>query len=545
MSSPNALERGREAFRHRRWSEAFTELSASEAESPLAPADYETLVVAEYLLSSDAGGVDTWERAHRVLLSRGDTERAARCTFWLAMNLTDRGEAARGAGWVSRGRRLLEEANLDCAARGYLLVPAAIQAVLAGDVATAMAIAEEAIQIGQRFHDHDLVAMVRHGQGRMLLQSGRMAEGLALIDEVMVAINSTDVSPMMVGVIYCGVVDALHGVYDTARANEWTAALLRWCEAQPDLVMYRGRCMVHRAEALQMHGNWPAALEQSTQATSRFLGPPAHPAAGAAFYQAAELHRLRGEFEKAQLAYNRGAEFGHNPQPGLAQLGLAQGRVDAAEAAIRRVSGETVAPLARAAMLPAFVDIVLAADDVPAAREAAAELRRIADAVGSEYLRGAAAEATGASLLAEGDAAGALLELRNAAMAWQRLDAPYQAARVRLNIGLACRDLGDEDAAKMEIEAARQAFSELGAAPDLARLESLSAPPRPLAAGGLTGREVQLLALLATGRTNRELAAQLVISEKTVARHVSNIFNKLGVSSRAAATAYAFKHDLA
>ncbi|MHB8508466.1 MAG: helix-turn-helix transcriptional regulator [Candidatus Dormibacteria bacterium] len=378
-----------------------------------------------------------------------------------------------------------------------------------------------------------------------MLETGSLNEGLALIDEVMVAIMTTDLSPVIVGTIYCSVVDALRGIYDTARAQEWTSALEQWCEAQPELVMYRGRCMVHRAELLQMHGQWGAALEQSEQASVRFLGPPQHPAAGAAFYREAELHRLRGQFVEAHEAYRRAGELGHSTQPGLALLALAQGRVDAAESAIRRVSEETVDPRARAAILPALVDIMLAASDIPAARDGAEELARIAAELGSEYLRGAAAEATGTTMLAEGEAGEALVELRRAATTWQKLDAPYQYARVRAHVGLACRELGDSDAAMMEIEAARGTFTELGAAADLTWLAELTDLRPRRVPGGLTGREVQLLALLATGKTNRELAADLVISEKTVARHISNIFNKLGVSSRAAATAYAFKHDLA
>lgn len=548
MSTSQALERGREAYGRRRWSEALTELRAAEAESPLAAADYERLATADFLLGGDAGGAETWERAHHVLLARGELEGAVRCTFWLGMNLIDRGEMARGAGWLATGRRLLEEANLECAATGYMLVPQAIQAAAAGDTQQAIDIGEKVIELGRRFNDQDLVTMVRHGQGRTLLEAGRLAEGLTLLDEVMVSITSTAVSPMVVGIVYCSVVDALHNIYDTARAQAWTAALLRWCEDQPELVMYRGRCMVHHAAVLRMRGDWTGALEHSEQARERFLGPPAHRAAGAAFYEEAELHRLRGDYAKAQVAYRRAGEFGHSGQPGLALLSLATGRLDAAEAAIRRVSSETVDRGARAAILPALVEILLAAGDVGAAREGAEELVGIAGDLQSDYLRAAAAASAGAVQLADGAAAEALKELRRALALWQALAAPYEAARVRMAIGLACRDLGDDDAALAELAAAAEVFARLQAAPDVARLEALTAKPAepaPLASAGLTGREAQLLALLATGKTNRQMATELFISEKTVARHVSNIFNKLGVSSRAAATAYAFRHDLA
>ena len=544
MISTTSVVRGREAFARRRWVEAFSNLSAAEQESPLDAVDYEQLVITEYLLSTDAAGVDTWERAHHVFLARNDVERAARATFWLAMNLVERGEMARGAGWVARGRRLLDDAKLECSARGYLMIPSAIQAAVSGDAATALAICEEAIAIGQRFGDQDLVTILRHGQGRTLLQAGRLPEGLALVDEVMITVSAGEVSPMVVGIIYCGIVDSLHQIYDSARVQEWTDALTRWCEEQPEMVMYRGRCMVHRAELFQMHGDWPAALEQSQQAAARFLGPPVHPAAREALYREAEVHRLRGAFAQAREAYRRAAELGHSAQPGMALLGLAEGRVDAAEAAIGRLLAETASPPARAGILPAFVDIALAAGNVEAARAAAAELGELAADLGSDHVQAQAAAAAGAALLAGGEAGRALGELRHAAATWQKLDAPYEAAKVQLLLGLACRELGDEDGAKMAIDAARDALQRLGAAPDLARLRALT-PARPAGApAGLTGREVQLLALLATGRTNRELAAELRISDKTVARHVSNIFNKLGVSSRAAATAYAFKHEL-
>jgi ATP/maltotriose-dependent transcriptional regulator MalT len=301
--------------------------------------------------------------------------------------------------------------------------------------------------------------------------------------------------------------------------------------------------MVHRAEVMRLRGDWKRALEETVRAGERFLEPPPHPAAGAAFYQEGEVHRLAGRFEAAEAAYVRAATLGRNPQPGMALLRLAQGRVESAEPSIRRELREARDPMARAGILPAYVEITIAAGAVEDARLAAAELTEIAASAGSAYLLAAAAQATGATLLADGDAEAALVELRRAAGAWRELEAALQTAEVRLLIGLACRDLGDEDTATLEIEGAREAFRQLGAIPDLRRVDMLTAGTGERV-GGLTGREVEVLALLATGTTNRQIAARLVISEKTVARHVSNIFNKLGVSSRAAATAHAFKHDL-
>jgi DNA-binding CsgD family transcriptional regulator len=537
------LDLGRDAFKRRDWREAFTELTAAEAEAPLAPADYEMLVVTEHLLNTKPSGAEIWERAHHELLARGDIERAVRCAFFLGMGFVDAGEPARGAGWIARGNRLLDEAQLDCAARGYLLIPTAIQALMAGDVSGAISIHEEMIRVGERFKDRDLVTMARHGLGRTRLHAGQFAEGLAIIDDVMVAIGSEEMSPLVTGIIYCSVIEALHEIYDVGRAREWTMAMQRWYDAQPDMALYRGRCRIFRAEVLELRGEWPGALEESVQACNRFLGPPAHPAAGEAFYRRGELHRLRGELAGAEEAFSRAGEFGRSPQPGLALLRLAQGRAESAEAAIRRVLGETPDPMGRAGILTAVVEIMLATGQVPAARDAAAELKGIATEMSSEYLAAAASQAMGAALLAAGEPQAALSELREASKAWRQMEAPHRAAEVRLLIGAACRELGDEDGAILEIESAREAFEQLGALPDLARIEKLNPAPAQ-AAGGLTGREVELLALVATGKTNREIASDLVISERTVARHVSNIFNKLGVSSRSAATAYAFKHDL-
>jgi len=294
---------------------------------------------------------------------------------------------------------------------------------------------------------------------------------------------------------------------------------------------------------MQLHGAWRDAMDAARRACERLSAPPGQPALGMAGYQQAELHRLRGQSAKAEEAYRQASRWGHPPQPGLALLRLAQGRVEAAAAA-RAAVDEAQGRAARARVLAAYVEIMLAADDVPAARAAAGELSETAAGLGMPFLHAVSAHATGAVLLAEGDTRAALAALRRAWTAWQELQAPYEAARTRVLVGLACRELGDEDSAEMELDAARWVFQQLGAAPDLARVEALSRKKAAKAAGGLTAREVQVLRLVAAGKTNRSIAADLFLSEKTVARHVSNIFTKLGLSSRAAATAYAYQHGL-
>ncbi len=532
-------ELGRAAFERRSWREAYEVLASFES---LEVGDLERLAVAAYLVGRDDDSAAAWEQAFVACLEADDHERAARCAFWLALVLVLRGETARGTGWLARADRLIEGAGPGSAARGYLLVASFLEKIEAGDADEAAVLADRIVEIAERIADRDLLALGLLSRGQASLRLGEVAKGFRLLDEAMVSATSGEVSPIPAGIVCCAVIEACVECFDLRRATQWTDALSAWCSVQPDMVPYRGQCLVHRSQILQARGNWSEAVAEVGQASER-LADPFHPALGIARYQQGELHRLQGEFAEAAQAYQEAAELGRDPSPGLALLRLAMGEIEQARVAIRRMLVEAANVTTRPAVLAAAVEIYLAAGDVAAARTASDELSHLAGIVDAPMLHAIADGAAGSVLAAEGDAAAALTALRRALTTWGSLRVPYEMARVRLGIARACAALGDGDATALEVEAARATFERLGAAPDLRRLDVRAgeATSRP---DSLTERELEVLRLLASGRTNREIADVLVISVHTVARHVQNIFLKLGLSSRAAATVYAYEHDL-
>jgi DNA-binding CsgD family transcriptional regulator len=533
------LERGREAYSREAWLDAYESLSRADREASLAPGDLALLATCAYMIGRESEYRGLLERAHRLFLDAGDEIGAVRCAFWIGVTLASHGEIGRASGWLRRARRLLERQQGERVEHGYLLLPTVFQLGASDDWEAAAAIAGEAAAIGERFGDPDLFALATHEQGEILIRLGRLDEGVGLLDEAMVAVIAGELSPIVAGIVYCGVILACQAAHEVRRAREWTAALSAWCARQPDVVAFTGRCLVHRAEILQLEGEFSGALEEARRAAERCLQGENPGAAGEAWYRQGEIHRLRGHFGAAEAAYREASRLGREPQPGLALLRLAQGALRAAASTIRRVVAGTRAAGERAGILPAFIEIMLAVGDFGAADGACRELESIAAGQQRGALGALAAQARGAVELAAGDAVGALASLRHAGDVWQELKAPYEAARVRELTGRACRVLEDHDTAALELEASRAAYSELGASPDLDRLRSLG--------GGrheLTDRELEVLRHLAVGETNKVIAGELVLSERTIDRHVSNIFAKLGVSSRSAATAYAYEHRL-
>jgi DNA-binding CsgD family transcriptional regulator len=544
MDALSETERGRRLYGRRCWLDAYESLTAADRAAPLGAEDLELLATSSYMLGRDEEYVRGLERAHHLFLDAGHGLRAGRCAFWIGINLILRREVGRATGWLARARRLIEREG-DCVEQGFLLLPLMFEHQAAGDHEAAIATAAEAVAIGERFGDADLFALAAQDQGILLIKAGRVVEGLRLLDEAMVAVTAGELSPIVNGFVYCGVIMGCQAACEPRRAQEWTAALSRWCEQQPDMVSFSGTCLVHRAEIMQLHGAWPDALQEARRAGDRCALAMNESGTAQAHYRQGELHRLRGAFDAAEAAYGDALRGGFEPQPGLSLLWLAQGKGEAAAGAIRRLLDETSAPSERAALLPACVEIMLGVDDPQAAAGACSELQEIAGRYAGGMMAAIAAHARGAVDLAAGDARAALVALRAAGAAWRELDAPYEAARARVLVGLACAALGDEETADLELAAAREVFAGLGAAPELARVDSLARQAGPgAAAHGVTPRELEVLRLVAAGMSNREIAAALVISEHTVARHLQNIFAKLGVSSRTAASAYAFAHDL-
>jgi DNA-binding CsgD family transcriptional regulator/tetratricopeptide (TPR) repeat protein len=540
MGATAALERGRAAVSEHRWREACERLTEARAASAdgLAGPDLELLATASLLRGQTTAAVEMMTNAHDLYLARGDTVGAARTAGWLALELLEIGDLPLSGTWISRGMRLVARLDDSDPVGGRVaLVPAALTGLFVGNFEEAVRKFEEIAVIAERTGDRELAAHAAFGRGKCLTTVGRTAEGLASLDRAMAAVAEGGVSPGWTCVFFRVVLDVAHESFDLRRAQRWTSAFEEWCRPQPDLVAYSGQCHAYRAQLLLLHGDWAGASAAATLAEER-LRAGDFTAPYVANYQLAELHRLRWEHRAADEHYRRAGASGWDSQPGLALLRIAQGSFVDAQAMLHHASAGADDGTRRR-LLPALVEVELAAGDVAAARRAADELNELRRGRPTPMLDAVAALGDARVLLAEGDAAGALEAAKAARSAWAGLDAPYEVARCRVLEGRILRELGQADAAAAALDAARAVFLELGARSGLSELNLLTGERPP---GALTDREVEVLRLVSTGLTNRGIAGRLSLSEKTVARHLSNIFGKLGLSSRSAATAYAYEN---
>ncbi len=545
-TSEQILAQARERYAHNAWQDAYELLTGVDRFAPLSEPDLWLLAWCCGLAGHDDEMLLTLERIYQAHAEGGDPLRAARAAFWLGFRKLGMGDASQASGWLVRAERMIERAGCDCVESGYLLLPRARRHFRAGDYAAALQAATEAERIGERFGDGDLQTFGRHLQGRVLLRQGEVESGLKLLDEAMLSVTTGELSPSIRGLIYCSAIDSCQTVFALDRARQWTQALGRWCDAQPQLITFTGACMVSRAEILLLGGEWPAALAEAERAVERFLITYGARATGEARYRQAEVLRLRGELSAAEAIYREVSEGGRDPYPGLALLRLAQGRADLALPGIRRALGDAKEPFQRAQLLPAWIEILLANAAIDEARAASTELESIASRFESELLGALGAHARGSVELAEGNAQAAAASFRNAFRSLRELGAPYFAARARIGLACACQVLGDEDGALLEAQAARAAFLALGAVLDVAAVDALArqASGATSNSAGLSVRELEVLRLVAAGKTNKLIARELCLSEKTIDRHLSNILAKLDVPSRAGATAYAYEHKL-
>lgn len=530
MPGAGGVDEARTAYAAQEWrraSECYAATDALDAE------DEDRQAICAMLLGRMEEYFALRERSYERRLADGDLAGAALAAFWAGMQRIVMGDTAVGGGWLARAGRLVAEDGTDSLAAAYLTVAGSFEAMSAGDLDRSLELIDAAIDAGRRLQSADLVALALHQRGLILVRGGRTEEGLAALDEAMVEVSAGQASPMVTGIVYCGVVDGCWAAYELHRAQQWTAVMSDWCDAQPDLANFTGECKVRRAELKQLHGEWRDAESELDGVSSADVDAWA---AGMAAYLRGNLDRLQGRFDEAEESFVEAARLGEDPQPGLALLRLATGSIQAAAAMIRRCLAEAQDDGKRVEVLVAAVEILLAADELDMAGDAAAQLGELATKCRSTTVDSLHAQAEALIDAANGRPDAALPRAREALRHWVKLRVPYQEARTRLVIAAACRELGDLESANRETAAASDLLETLGATPDLARMSRTS--------GLLSAREVEVLRLLTKGATNRGIAEQLVLSERTVDRHVSNIYAKLGVSSRAAATAYAFEHQL-
>jgi ATP/maltotriose-dependent transcriptional regulator MalT len=538
----DGLDMARAALDRWAWSEALEHAQA--ASGGAHEADRLDIVAdATWWLGRLDECIEAREQAYALYEAAGDRRGAGQCAVWLYEHHQMKARPAIGGGWLRRARRALEH-DVESVEYGHLILREAEGAHGSGQLEQAGELAAQALALSRKVASADLEAEALQTMGRVLIDTGRHAEGLGHLDEAMLSAIEGRLRPYTTGKVYCSLISACEDLGDVRRAAEWTDATTRWSEHHP-LAMWPGICRVHRATVLQLRGDWGAAEREAQRACDELHD--FHTGIAAAGYgEIGEIRRRLGDLDGAEEAFAKAEELCGHRSAGLALLRLAQRRIDVASAIITGMLAEqTWNELARSKLLPARVQIAVAAGDLIGAADAADELDRIAAAYDSPALAASALSARGRLHLAQGDSAAACTTLQEALKHWQGLEVPYEVATARLLLGQACRNCGDEDGAMRSLDRAAAIFDQLGAALDARHTRDLtssaSATPLP---GGLTAREAEVLSLVASGRTNKDIAAALHLSERTVARHLSNIFTKIGVTSRTAATAFAYENNL-
>jgi DNA-binding CsgD family transcriptional regulator len=531
-----------DAAPQRTWAETYEALSTRDA-SELSPRDLERLADAAWWLSRMEESIAARQRAYTGSASAGDAEHALGMAARLSIDHFTRGDPAIGAGWLMKAQRHAEEVP-EGAGHGFLLIVEATVARHMGDLSRSRELVDRAVELARRFGEPDMMAMAIHTKGILLILAGDVAAGVALLDEAMTSVVAGQLSPFFTGIVYCNVIGTCLEIADVRRADQWSEAARVWCETLPPESPFPGMCRINRAEVARLRGAWPEAEAEATRASEELMGFDPMGAAQA-IYETGEIRRRIGNLAGAEECFARAREIGFDPQPGLALLRSAQGNTDAALKALQvAVTAVGESRLQRARLLAASVDVAIAVPDLEAATEAVVQLSALAAGSDAPILEATAVTAAGAVALARGETLAAVDGVRRACAMWRDLRLPYEAARARMLLGLALRASGDEDDARLELRSAASAFERLGATPE-ARIAGDLLPGTAPLPGGLTPREAEVLRLVASGRSNRDIAAALVISEHTVARHLQNMFTKLDVSSRSAATAFAFEHGLA
>lgn len=528
----DTVQAAREAYARRDWT---TAREGFRAVGELGTEDLASLADASWWLGLVEESLQLSEQVHQRHLDAGQTARAAMVAIEIGFNQLLRGQEAVGSGWLARARRLLAD---EPAARehGYLLLVDASVALDGDDLDHAEDCAVRMQRLADAHGDVTLRSLGLFTAGQVAIRRGEVEDGLAALDEAMLPVRAGELTPEWAGNLHCQMMAVCHDLADLQRAREWTEATRRWCRGFEQAVMFTGICRVHRVQLLHAEGDWGRAEQEALEACHDLSDMNVGVVAEAR-YQLGDVYRLRGRFDAAEEAYRQAHALGRDPQPGLALLQLSQGRAEVAEAALEASLSVAADPLRRAPLLAARAAVALARERVGEAADAADELAAVATAHRSPGWQAAACQWQGAVLVARDRPAEAAPVLREAIRRWQDLGVPYETARARVDLAQADAGLGDHDGAARELDLAVDTFSRLGAARDLRRVGARRGHRGDR--HGLTPREVEVVDAVAAGRTNREVAEHLHVSERTVARHLANVYLKAGVSSRTAAVAWA------